>query len=131
MYQTYIIIVFRFIRINCFKLRKDKTNTMQSNHRLYKHLFCNFVLFFFVIENLALGGHTWQRHPFSPERSAFVSENAQYQTTTGTQLNGEWILVVWSASATSISSTGLTTYEVWLSLLSFRKEGSNCRQSLK
>lgn len=48
MYQTYIIIVFRFIRINCFKLRKDKTNTMQSNHRLYKHLFCNFVLFFFL-----------------------------------------------------------------------------------
>lgn len=76
MYQTYIIILFRFIRINCFKLKKDKTNTMQANHRLYKHLFCNFVLYFFVIENLALCGHTGQRHPFSPERSDFVSENA-------------------------------------------------------
>lgn len=29
-----------------------------------------------MTENLALGGHTWQQHPFSPERSYFVSENA-------------------------------------------------------
>lgn len=25
---------------------------------------------------MALGGHAWQQHPFSPERSYFVSENA-------------------------------------------------------
>lgn len=29
-----------------------------------------------MTENLALSGHTWQQHPFPPERSYFVSENA-------------------------------------------------------
>lgn len=37
-----------------------------------------------------------------------------YHTIANTRLNGAWILVVWSASATLIFSTGLTTYQAWL-----------------
>lgn len=85
-------------------------------------------MFFFsmLIENMALGRPTWQQHPFCRGDCGVGSENAVdgfiltvyhsqisvlYHTIADTRLNGKWILVVWSASATLIFSTGLTTYQ--------------------